>query len=128
LNRVFNELTDTQNKYESIKKYTDEVKMNLDAARKESHEHISKIEELIKEKIQLANELNNVAYYNKREGDVIGEQENITSAFYSASQVDTSKSEIKDDIDEKLQGILSKCIISLSYINRQEIRTQTTSR
>eukprot|EP00826_Nyctotherus_ovalis_P020347 TRINITY_DN16384_c0_g2_i3.p1 TRINITY_DN16384_c0_g2~~TRINITY_DN16384_c0_g2_i3.p1 ORF type:complete len:384 (-),score=102.17 TRINITY_DN16384_c0_g2_i3:163-1314(-) len=120
LARVFNELAETQNKYESIKKYTDEVKQNLDAARKENHENILKIEELIKEKIQLANELNQAAHCSERYDEDVktdgmgSDKENrdsnmfdITPAFYRASQVESCKGEI----DEKLQGILAKCTV-----------------
>lgn len=118
LGRVFSELAELQSKYESIKKYTDEVKQNLDAARKENHENILKIEELIKEKIQLANELNQAAHYNEKYDEEIkadtmeNDKENrdsnafdITPVFCRASQAESCKSEI----DEKLQGILAKC-------------------
>lgn len=124
LNRLIAELAEIQNKYESIKTYTDEVKQNLDAARKENHEHIFKIEELIKEKIQLANELNQAVNYNEKE-DLI-DKENRDSNLFDTTPVfyrnDASKSEIKydsNDIDEKLQGILTKCIFLCLY--RQKV-------
>ena len=59
-------LAELQNKSEIIRLYAEETKKNLDAARNENADQILKIDELIKEKIKLAGDLDAVVSENMR--------------------------------------------------------------
>ena len=122
------------------KRIADESKENLENIRKENNEYILKIEELIQEKIQLANELSqvtqpNVKYLNEEE-----DKEGIIILIIEYYQEEVSKQDVEmnsnynnrsiqendeNDINEKLQGILTKCKDCNKIIDRKFVPSES---
>lgn len=84
--------------------YYKEIGHSLNIARKENTQQMLKIEELIKEKLQLVNEFN-TSINSKRTLKI----DNLFSLDISDTNKTNNKSILENDIDAKVFGILRKC-------------------
>lgn len=133
-------LSESQQKNDVIKAYAEETKRSLDILRKENGEQVLKIEELIREKIKIAQEFDNSAKYNQatmrplrgniqsenknpeqtisRENGFVNEAPLMTPSFVHVKGYTSDRNENIKEIDDKLQGILKKCIFVNNEIYR----------
>ena len=143
LANVLKALAESQSKADIIKAYAEETKRSLDIARKENGEQVLKIEELIKEKIKLAGELDSTAkFYQPQSEPYANPNEEtkqmakelqqqvpaVTPTFISSREpafqrqsyeeggehfIEHERKFTNEEIDDKLQDILRKCTLLL---------------
>ena len=106
--RLSDELANIQSKYNELENNYEETKRNLDISHNENAKNILKIQELIKEKIKLTNELNQTIHYHQ-EPELESKGNPLTTSLQDSPvlhELNTNEESIK----ERLRGILTKCI------------------
>jgi len=100
LARVSSKLVSMQSENEVVKNNLEETKRDLDIARKDNVENVLKIEELLKENLQLVSELNQSNTYKEID---------MKCKEFIAIDVIPEETVAQIDVNHKLQEILLRC-------------------